>query len=111
MTYVHIAGEKIPAALTGSMRDTKWGYRRSETVRFSAVYAEAADLLTDDAEWYVTEEYTDENGETYVIATYDKRDFCIRGDVTYHHNGDVSVKMGALTDADINAILTGGFDV
>ena len=115
-TYIKIGGQEYPAAILGSIQDSKWDGRKSKTIRLEMSYEAAMGLVVNGAPWSIIEReetpVLDENGEpTGEVTTeqneYDNSEYCVAGDITDHRDGTVSVKMGMATADEILAILTG----
>lgn len=107
MTYVKVNDTMYPAEIRGKMTDYDWGGRASKSIRLTMTAAAAAEIFVDDVQWSIVEEFAGDDGETHQ-AEFDNSDFCVAGDITDHRNGQVTVKMGKVTDSELLAIMTGG---
>lgn len=120
MTYVKINRTLYPATIDGRMADRDWDERESKAITLEMDFDSANALFVDGAEWsivernevptYQTDEQgelvLDENGEPVQIGTevqeteWDNSEFSIRGDLTIHVDGTITVKMGKPTDLE-----------
>ncbi len=70
-------------------------------------HEQALALFQDKVAWSIVSRR--DNGSETVEEEYDNSAFSIAGDVTDHRNGTVTVKMGALTEAEeLMAFIEGG---
>lgn len=115
-TYVEINGVKYPASITGRLNDKDWDNRESKAIKIEMTYSDAITLFVDNISWNIVQEneiqkeVMDEEGnvtfETVVESeVYDNSDYCIAGSVTDHRDGNVTIKMGKFTDAELVEIL------
>lgn len=104
-TYIKIGEKEYPAAILGSIQDSKWDGRKSKTIRLEISYEAAIGLFVNGAPWSIIER--GEVAGQAVENEYDNSEYCVAGDITDHRDGTVSVKMGMATADEILAILTG----
>lgn len=104
-TYIKIGGQEYPAAILGSIPDSKWDGRKSKTIRIKMSYEAAIGLFVNGATWSIIERGEIAGAE--VENEYDNSEYCVAGDITDHRDGTVSAKMGMATADEILAILTG----
>lgn len=107
MIYVNINGVLYPAYIEGCVSDRTWNNRASKTIRLTMTAAEANQIFIDDISWSIVERYEGENGQI-IQNEYDNSEFCVAGDIIDHRNGEVSIKMGKLTDNEALNIIMGG---
>ena len=118
--FVKIGDQRIPAEITGKMRDEDWNNRASKTIKVQMSYADALALFVDDITWSIVCEYPlmvdkyDENGnhlgavEEIQIEEYNNNEYSIAGNIIDHRNGYVSVCMGAPTYEELLNMLVEG---
>lgn len=126
MIYIKTNETLYPATIRGRVHDEEWDNRESKSINLVGDYETVNALFPDGAVWYIVEEITviakdengkdilDENGDlTYSTqqTEYDNSDYSIRGDLTVHVDGTVTVKMGKLTDLEeAYEIMLGGIE-
>lgn len=113
MRYVKIGGTLYPAKIYGKNPDPVCGYKESKSILLTMTYEEAKALFVDGLEWSIVnvfDPYVDENGNTVTPEPkeLDNSKFEIVRSITDNLDGTVTVKMGEISDAEINAILMGG---
>ncbi len=107
MTYIKIEGIEYPAAVSGRFQDRDWDGRESKSITLEMNHEQALALFQDKVAWSIVSRR--DNGSETVEEEYDNSAFSIAGDVTDHRNGTVTVKMGALTEAEeLMAFIEGG---
>lgn len=128
MTYVKINETLYPAMVNGKMADRDWDNRESKAITLEGGYEAINTLFPDGTAWSIVEQYEvpayEENGEGELVPVLDKdgnpvyeikqteyanSEFCIRGDLIVHVDGNCTVKMGKPTDLeDAYEVLYGG---
>lgn len=120
MIYVSVNDTKIPATITGRVRDSAWGDRESKTITVEMTYEEAKELFVEDVQWSIIETYEiqtmeyDEDGNPNVVTkieelVYDNSEYSLAGDLTDHRDGTVSVKMGKPAAQELLALVEEAF--
>lgn len=104
-TYIKIGGQEYPAAILGSIQDSKWDGRKSKTIRLKISYEAAMGLFVNGAPWSIIERGEVAGAE--VENEYDNSEYCVAGDITDHRDGTISAKMGTVTAEELLAVLTG----
>lgn len=99
---VKIKEALFEAVVQSRPEDVAWDGRESKAITFAGTYAEAVNLFTNDAAWYVVSE--DENGNA--VET-DMSDFSLAGSITDNRNGTMTVKMGKYLQTEIIAMTIG----
>lgn len=107
MIYVKVNEVLYPASIETTTVDRTWDRRSSKTIRLTMTVNEASQIFIDDVSWSIVEGYEEEN-EQIIQNEYDNSEFCVAGNIIDHRNGEVSVKMGKLTDSEALNIITGG---
>lgn len=110
MTYIKIGENMYPATINGKISDRDWDNRESKSIVLDGDYNTIDALFVDDLSWSIIQEeiIIDEDGkENTVREEYDNSEFSIRGDLTVHTDGTVTVKMGKPTAEEILAVLLG----
>ena len=107
MIYVKVNEVLYPASIETITVDRTWDRRSSKIIRLTMTANEASQIFIDDVSWSIVERYEEEN-EQIIQNEYDNSEFCIAGDIIDHRNGEVSVKMGKLTDNEALNIIMGG---
>ena len=110
MTYIKIGENMYPAVINGRISDREWNNRESKSIIIEGDYDTIDTLFVDDLSWSIIQEEitVDENGgEVTVQEEYDNSEFCVRGDLTVHTDGTVTVKMGKPTAEELLAVLLG----
>lgn len=103
MTYVVIKDQEYPAEIFGLFVDRDWDNRDSKTIRVEMDYELANSLFVDGASWKIkqTTEYSDDVAEEPEVEEFDNSEYNVRGDLTVHTDGTISVKMGKPTELEI----------
>ena len=116
-TYVEVNGIQYPASITGRLCDREWNDRESKAIKLEMTYSDAVQIFTDDVKWNIVQDFEEtimhtdeETGETtFEVVTkqevYDNSEFSVAGDIVDHRDGNVTVKMGKSTAAEILAML------
>ena len=116
-TYVEVNGIQYPASITGRLCDRVWNDRESKAIKLEMTYSDAVQIFTDDVKWNIVQDFEEtimhtdeETGETtFEVVTkqevYDNSEFSVAGDIVDHRDGNVTVKMGKSTAAEILAML------
>lgn len=111
MLKIKINGQEYQATISGMLRDTAWGDRKSKSITLAMDYETAMETFVDDVPWsilYQPSDYYDPETQQMVtppVEEYDNSDYCILGDITVHRDGTVTVKMGKPTAEELNKIL------
>ena len=128
MTYIKINENLYPASVSGRMTDKDWDNRSSKSITLEMSYAEAVELFVDGLVWSIVQReeipvekpiyevdengelILDENGQPIQIGTepgvdtketeFDNSDYNLAGDITDHRDGNITVKMGKLTELE-----------
>ena len=93
MNYVKINESLYPATFSGKFKDSDWDNRASKTIRVSMDITTALELFHNDVSWSIVSEEDE----------FDNSDYSVRGDVTIHNDGTISIKMGQKTAEEILA--------
>lgn len=111
MLKIKINGQEYQATISGMLRDTAWGDRKSKSITLAMDYETAMETFVDDVPWsilYQPSDYYDPETKQMVtpqVEEYDNSDYCVLGDITVHRDGTVTVKMGKPTAEELNKIL------
>ena len=111
MMKIKINGQEYQATISGMLRDTAWGDRKSKSITLAMDYETATETFVDDVPWsilYQPSDYYDPETQQMVtpaVEEYDNSDYCILGDITVHRDGTVTVKMGKPTGEELYNIL------
>jgi hypothetical protein len=108
MTYIKINETLYPATISGRVADKDWDNRESKSITLEMDYATAAETFVDGLKWSIVQRDEvptfDENGVQTGTETqetvYDNSEYNLVGDITVHRDGNVTVKMGKLTDLE-----------
>ena len=100
MIYVVVNGKEYEAEIFGLYTDREWDDRESKTIHCEMDYALANETFKDGTTWSI-KQVTEIEGEEPIVEVFDNSDFNIRGDLTVHTDGTVSVKMGKTTDLEV----------
>lgn len=96
MIYVIVNNKEYEATVFGLFEDRDWDNRESKTITLEMDYATANSTFVDGVEWKIKQVIENEE-----VEEYDNSDFNVRGDLTVHTDGTVSVKMGRPTELEI----------
>lgn len=77
-------------------RDRDWDDRESKVIHLEMDYDTANKTFVDGTTWKIKNVITED-----LVEEYDNSDFSVRGDLTVHTDGTVSVKMGKPTELEI----------
>ena len=108
MTYIKINNTLYPAEVSGRMKDTDWDGRESKSIKIEMDYETANEIFVSGLKWSIVQQNEvptfDENGNPSGTETketeFDNSDYCLAGDLTDHRDGNITVKMGKLTDLE-----------
>ena len=107
--YVKVNNTEYPATVSGDRADRTWDGRDTKTVTLTMTHDAVAALLPDNTPWSIVQrdtvdvldEQVQPTGETKeVVNEYDNSEYSLAGDITYHRDGTVSIKMGKPTETE-----------
>ena len=107
--YVKVNNTEYPATVSGDRADRTWDGRDTKTVTLTMTHDAVAALLPDNTPWSIVQRDTvdvlDEQGQPTgetkeVVNEYDNSEYSLAGDITYHRDGTVSIKMGKPTETE-----------
>lgn len=104
--YIEIGGQRYPADIQTTTRDSGWDWRDSKSLTLEMTHAEADALFADGLVWSEVLPAVS-YGATVQIPerVVDRSDYCVAGTITDHRGGKVTVKMGKKTDGEMLAEL------
>lgn len=102
MTKIKIGENQYPAALAGSVKDSRWGGRESVSITLSMSAVQANVIFQTGLIWSLMEETELEDGTTETTE-HDMSAYSVAGDITDHRDGSVTVKMGKKTALELSA--------
>ena len=98
MIYVKINNKLYPAIVNGRVADSNWDGRESKSITLEMDYSTAINLFVNGRAWSIVEKY-EVDGETHE-EEYDNSEYNLAGDITDHRDGNITAKMGKLTDLE-----------
>ena len=103
MTKIKIGDNTYPAALAGSIKDSKWDNRSTITIKLTMAYSDAIALFVDGISWSVLNEITSTNANGEEVTNAEEWDYsiyCKAGAITDYRDGTIDVKMGKKTETE-----------
>ena len=108
MTFIKINETLYLATIVGKMADKEWDNRSSKAITLEMNYATASKLFVDGLAWSIVQKeevpvYDEEGNQTGTEVQeteFDNSEYNLAGDITDHRDGNITVKMGKLTDLE-----------
>lgn len=107
--YIKVNNTEYPAEINGNPKDRTWDGRDTKTITLTMSHDDVAALLPDNTPWSIVQrdmvDVLDEQGQPTgetkeVVNEYDNSEYSLAGDITYHRDGTVSIKMGKPTETE-----------
>lgn len=113
MVYIKINNQKYEAKILAKVRDEKWDYRESLSIKIKKSYEEVISIFANNINFFTVYEPEPKiDTVTQELITFDKietdcSEYSVLGDITVHPDGYVTVKMGKPTAEEMLLMLQG----